>query len=50
MDLRATGLQVPLEGGSARADLVRSLEGVHALGQGAFGSRTRRWLRRGLGG
>src|SRR3954451_11474625 len=31
VDLRATGLQIPLEGGSARADLVRSLKRVHAL-------------------
>src|SRR3954453_7965117 len=50
VDLRATGLQVPLEGRSARADLVRTLKRVHALRQRALGSRTRRLLRRGLGG
>src|SRR3954468_3453092 len=50
VDLRATGFQVPLEGGSARADLVRSLKRVHTLRQRPLGSRTRRWLRRGLGG
>src|SRR4051795_3860189 len=30
VDLRPSGLQIPLERGAARADLVRSLEGVHA--------------------
>src|SRR3954466_6050805 len=50
VDLRATGLEVPLEGGSARADLVRTLKRIHALRQRALGSRTRRLLRRGLGG
>src|SRR3954452_9310134 len=50
VDLRATGLQVPLQGGSARADLVRSLKRAHPLRQRSLGSRTRRWLGRGLGG
>src|SRR4051812_32833456 len=50
VDLRAAGLQIPLEGGSARADLVRSLKRVHTLRQRPLGSRTHRWLRRGLGG
>src|SRR3954452_20285169 len=50
LDLRATRLQVPLQGGSARTDLVRSLERIHALCQRPLGSRTRRRLRRGLGG
>src|SRR3954466_4993090 len=30
VDLRAASLEVPLQGGSARADLVRSLKRVHA--------------------
>src|SRR3954470_1700933 len=50
VDLRATGLQIPLQGGSARADLVRSLKRIHTLRQRALGGRTRRLLRRGLGG
>src|SRR3954452_9184671 len=50
VDLRATGLQIPLQGGSARADLVRSLKRVHTLRQRALGGRTRPRLRRGLGG
>src|SRR4051812_11911468 len=50
VDLRAAGLQVPLQRGSARADLVRSLKRIHTLRQRPLGSRTRRRLRRGLGG
>src|SRR3954454_19772821 len=50
LDLGATGFEVPLERGSARADLVRPLKRIHALRQRALGSRTRRLLRRGLGG
>src|SRR3954469_11299438 len=50
VDLRAAGLQIPLERGATRADLVRSLERIHALSQRPLGSRTRRRLRRGLGG
>src|SRR3954468_20665237 len=50
VDLSSAGLQFPLEGGSARADLVRSLKRIHALRQRPLGSRTRRRLRRGLGG
>src|SRR3954452_21021821 len=50
VDLRATGLQIPLQGSSARADLVRSLKRIHALRQRPLGSRTRRRLWRGLGG
>src|SRR3954451_6596711 len=50
VDLRSAGLQFPLEGGWARAVLVRSLKRINALRQRPFGSRTRQRLRRGLGG
>src|SRR3954466_13251094 len=36
MDLGATGLEVPFEGGSARADLVRPLKRIHPLRQRAL--------------
>src|SRR3954453_18504962 len=43
VDLRATGLQVPLQGGCGRGRLFRSLNRVHTLRQRSLGSRTRRW-------
>src|SRR5215213_2684617 len=50
VDLCAASFEVPLQGSSARADLVRSLKRIHPLRQRPLGSRTRRLLRRGLGG
>src|SRR4051794_20759361 len=50
VDLGPPGLQIPLQRGATRADLVGSLERIHTLSQRPLGSRSRRRLGRGLGG
>ena len=37
MDALATGLEIPLQLRTPRADLVRPLQGLHALDEGALG-------------
>ena len=50
VDLGPSGLEVSLERCATGTDLVRALQRVHALGERAFGSRTRRVLGGRLGG
>ena len=43
VDRHAAGLQVALELGAPGPDLVRALEGVHPLDEGALGRRRGAW-------
>src|SRR4051812_22583406 len=50
MDLGTSCFEVALEPGTLRANLIRTLERVHSLGQRALRSRAQGVLRGGLGG